>query len=260
VSDGPTNDDVRAAWDANAAYWDEHMRAGKTWQRTVIAPSVEALLAIRPGDRVLELACGNGEFSRRMAEAGAAVLATDFSEGMLERARSYGGNVRYRSVDATDRATLDALAPDGPFDAVVVNMALMDMAELSPLAGALPGLLEPAGRFVMSVQHPAFNAGDVVRVLEQTDVDRNVVSSHAVRISTYRSLTSAKGIALVGQPEAQWYFNRPLSELLRPFLATGLVLDAIEEPTIPLEHADPSRPEFVFTEVPPILVARLRRR
>ena len=80
------NDEVRSVWDQLAAFWDERMEAGTTWQRTLIEPSVERLLQLEPGERILEIACGNGEFARRMTELGGQVLATDFSERMLERA------------------------------------------------------------------------------------------------------------------------------------------------------------------------------
>ena len=92
------HDNVRSAWDELAAFWDERMVAGSTWQGHAIYPSVERLLRLEPGERVLDIACGNGEFARRMSGLGAQVLAVDFSEGMLERARSHGGDVEYRSA------------------------------------------------------------------------------------------------------------------------------------------------------------------
>ena len=104
----PGPEDVRAAWDANAAFWDEQMESGGTWQQFLIEPAVERVLRLERGERVLEVACGNGEFARRMAELGGAVLATDFSEAMLERARAHGGDVEYRQADATDEAALAA--------------------------------------------------------------------------------------------------------------------------------------------------------
>jgi SAM-dependent methyltransferase len=260
MTDRPTNEEIRAAWDANAAHWDDEMEAGNTWQRVLIAPAVERLLELSLGERSLELACGNGEFARRMVELGGRVLATDFSEAMLERARARGGEVDYRLLDATDAEALDAIAAIGPFDAVVCNMAIMDMVEIEPLAASLQGLLAESGRFVFSIQHPAFNAGDAIRMLEQRDLETEVVLTHSMKLSTYRSLTAGRGIALRGQPVAQWYFNRPLDDLLGTFFAHGLVLDGLEEPTFDPASMDPAHPEFVFTEVPPVLVARLRPR
>jgi len=254
---GPTNEDVRAAWDAIAAYWDQEMEAGNTMQRPLIQPAVERLLALRPDERVLEIACGNGEFSRRMADGGAEVVATDFSEPMLERARAHGGDIEYRQVDATDEAALRALG-DHAFDAVVCNQAIMDMADIEPMASAIPGLLAPGGRFVFSTMHPAFNSNDAVRVIEQTEDDSGVVRTYGVKVSGYATPSAAKGVALEGQPVAHWYFHRSIADLLGAFFARGLVLDGLEEPVLDPAGLRPGSMSMIFTEIPLVLVARMR--
>jgi cyclopropane fatty-acyl-phospholipid synthase-like methyltransferase len=63
------HDDVRSAWDRLAEFWDERMEAGATWQRHLIQPPVERLLQLQPGERVLEIACGNGFLPARPARA-----------------------------------------------------------------------------------------------------------------------------------------------------------------------------------------------
>jgi hypothetical protein len=67
------------------------------------------------------------------------------------------------------------------------------------------------------------------------------------------------GVALEGQPVVQWYFHRPLSELLQSWFRHHFVLDGIEEPVLPPDAVPPGSTSAVFTEVPPILVARMRR-
>jgi SAM-dependent methyltransferase len=193
-----------------------------------------------------------------MAELGARVLATDFSEPMLERARAYGGDVEYRLADATDEGQLLTLATDGPFDAVVCNMAIMDMVEIDPMASALTRLVRPGGRFVFSTLHPAFNSGDPVLVVEQTDDERGVVFTHSVKVTHYSSPTTGKGVALAGQPLAHWYFHRSISEILGAFFRHGVVLNGIEEPVLNPEEIRPGSPAAVFGEIPGVLVARMR--
>ncbi|MER3486306.1 MAG: hypothetical protein C4345_10360, partial [Chloroflexota bacterium] len=109
-------------WNAKAAFWDARMGDGNAFQRILLGPACERLLAIQPGDLVLDLACGNGVFARRLAELGARVVAIDFSERFLERARarstSCGDRIEYQLVDATDEAQLIALG-EHRFDAVV---------------------------------------------------------------------------------------------------------------------------------------------
>ena len=89
---------VHEAWEKKAAFWDKMMGEGNAFQRVLIGPATERLLRVLPGESVLDVACGNGVFSRRLAELGARVVAMDFSERFLElaRARTRGSGVRRR--------------------------------------------------------------------------------------------------------------------------------------------------------------------
>ncbi len=76
-----------AIWEANAAFWDQRMGDGNSFQRLLVGPATERLLAPRADERILEVACGNGVMARRLAELGARVLATDVSPTFIERPR-----------------------------------------------------------------------------------------------------------------------------------------------------------------------------
>src|SRR3712207_5574613 len=79
---------TQAIWERKAAYWDERMGEGNAFTRVLVAPATERLLALQAGETVLDVACGNGVISRRLAALGATVVATDFSGTFLERARA----------------------------------------------------------------------------------------------------------------------------------------------------------------------------
>jgi ubiquinone/menaquinone biosynthesis C-methylase UbiE len=256
--DRPLHDDVRSAWDQLASFWDERMQAGATWQRSLIQPAVERLLQLQAGERVLEIACGNGEFARRMVELGANVLATDFSEGMLEAARSHGGDVEYRAADATDERQLLALGAAASFDATVCNMAIMDMESIEPMVSAAAQLLKPDGRFVFSTLHPAFNSGDA-RPMVELDMEGGVTEVYSVKVSNYGRAFTSKGIALPDQPIEQWYFHRPLWMILQPFFDHGFALDGLEEPLTSPNQEKTGTPTFVYSQLPGVLVGRMRR-
>ena len=110
------NEETRGIWDRNAAFWDERMGDGNDFQRILIGPASERLLKLQPGETVLEIACGNGVFARRMAQLGAHVIATDFSAELLERARArtseHTDRIEYRLVDATRE---DQIVASGSF-------------------------------------------------------------------------------------------------------------------------------------------------
>jgi SAM-dependent methyltransferase len=253
------NADVRRRWDGNAEFWDAQMGAdGNDFHLQLVRPAVERLLGDVAGARVLEIACGNGLFARRLAELGASVVATDTSAAMLERARTRNADgIDYRELDAADPAQFERF--EGGFDAVVCNMALMDMADIEPLAVALPRLLADAGRFVFSITHPCFNTLGV-RFVHEFD-DRNGVphEMHGVVVSRYITPTSGEGVAIFGQPLKQLYFDRPLSDLLRPFLAVGLAVDGLEEPAFPAPTQPGPLTWEALPEIPPVLAVRLRR-
>ncbi len=260
-TDEELNRESRDIWDQNAAAWDEAMGEGNAFQRVLIAPTEERLLKLRPGEKVLDVACGNGVFARRLAQLGASVVACDFSEKLIELARARTtenrDRIAYRVVDATDESQLLALG-EGEFDAAVCNMAMMDMLAIQPLANALVRLLKPGGRFVFAVMHPCFNTHGVTMVAEQSEIDGQIRTTHALRIDQYLGLGPAKGLALREQPLPQYYFQRPLSVLFGTCFRAGFVLDALEEPA---EQPVPGAPTFDrgnYAEFPPVLVARLR--
>src|SRR5438067_2440542 len=60
------NEEVREIWDKNADYWNERMGDGNEFHRTLIGPAQERLLDLQPGETVLDIGCGNGQFARRM--------------------------------------------------------------------------------------------------------------------------------------------------------------------------------------------------
>jgi 2-polyprenyl-3-methyl-5-hydroxy-6-metoxy-1,4-benzoquinol methylase len=254
-------DEVRDIWDAKAAFWDERMGEGNAFQLEMIGPAVERLLAVRPGERILDAGCGNGITSRRMARLGARVVAIDYSARFLELARSrsrdLADRIEYRLVDATDEDQLLALG-EGRFDALVCNMVLMDLPFIDPLLRAGRRLLAPGGRFVFAVQHPAFNS-NAVRFCAETETggDGIEVTRHAVKLSDYLVVPPGKGAGMPGEPEPHWYFHRPLHELFGSFFQAGFVLEGLEEPALDTRNANPHELSWSnLPGIPPVLVAR----
>lgn len=256
------NQEAQAIWNQLATFWDGRMGEGNQFHKFLVEPTAERLLALQPGEQVLEIACGTGLFTRHMAELGVRVTATDFSAGMLDPARArtgtYAEQIDFRLVDATDQAQLLSLG-EQRFDAAVCNMALMDMAEIAPLAQAMPRLLRQGGRFVFTTMYPCFNSNSPAFVLEETDQGGELVDNYSIKLARYRRAFHVRGVGILGQPVAQYYFHRSLTDLLTPWCQAGFALDALEEPTFD-ERATSSRALSWanFRDIPPVLAARLR--
>ncbi|MDE2966003.1 MAG: methyltransferase domain-containing protein [Chloroflexota bacterium] len=263
------NDESIGAWEANAEFWDEVQGdEGNYWQRTLVFPETLDLLQPLP-TTLLEIACGNGNFARQVASLGVAVTATDGSQRLLDIAgqRSAARKLDWMRLDATDRTALAAMAGarGAPFGAAVCNMAIMDIAEITPLFDMLPLSLAENAPFVFSVLHPAFNLGPDVRLfVERFETpDGRLVTESGVRITGYLDTGVQHGIASVGQPSQQPYFHRSLTELLTTAFDRGWVLDGIREPSF-RDRRDPDSENRLtwddVPDIPPVLLARLRHR
>jgi len=77
------NTQAKDAWNRNAEFWDERMGEGNDFFNILLWPAVERLLKPQPGERLLDVACGNGLTSRRLATAKARVTAFDVSAAMI---------------------------------------------------------------------------------------------------------------------------------------------------------------------------------
>jgi hypothetical protein len=90
-------------------------------------------------------------------------------------------------------------------------------------------------------------------------LEGGVTEVHSVKVSSYDRPFAGKGVAVPGQPVEHWYFHRPLWMILKPFFDQGFALDGLEEPLVDSEHVKPGTPSYVFTQLPGVLVARMRR-
>jgi demethylmenaquinone methyltransferase/2-methoxy-6-polyprenyl-1,4-benzoquinol methylase len=144
--------EVAAMFDGVAERYDltnDVLSLGQTrlWRRAV-ADAVGA----RPGERVLDLAAGTGSSSLPFAAAGAQVVATDFSLGMLR--------VGKRAHPTLDLLAGDALRlpfPDATFDAVTISFGLRNVSDVDAALAEMARVARPGGRLVVcEFSHPTF--------------------------------------------------------------------------------------------------------
>jgi demethylmenaquinone methyltransferase/2-methoxy-6-polyprenyl-1,4-benzoquinol methylase len=110
-----------------------------------------AAAVVRPGDRVLDAACGTGDLALAAAEAGAReVVGLDFSPRMLERARRKSSAIEWVHGDL-----LELPFPDGSFDAATVGFGVRNVADLEHGLRELRRVLRPGGRLaVLEITRP----------------------------------------------------------------------------------------------------------
>jgi SAM-dependent methyltransferase len=106
----------------------------------VLGMPVVELLDPRPGERILDLGCGDGILSEKVAAAGATVVAVDAAPDLIAAAKARGLDARLM-----DGQTLPFAAE---FDAVFSNAALHWMRDADAVIASVKRALKPGGRFV----------------------------------------------------------------------------------------------------------------
>lgn len=102
------------------------------------------LLDPQPGERVLDLGCGTGQLTARIADRGADAVGVDAAEDMIDRARSNHPDPSFVRADARE------FAVDDPFDAVFSNAMLhwISADDQDAVIERVRDALGPGGRFV----------------------------------------------------------------------------------------------------------------
>lgn len=256
-----SDNEVQEAWDTNAENWDTNMGEGNSFALRLVVPAEQRLLTVKPGDRILDAACGNGLHSRRLARLGAKVTAFDISPRLIEfaRARSPGElDIEYRVIDGTDASAMDTLPSE--FDAIVCHMAVFDMERVDALFSMAASRLRPGAPFVVSSTHPCFNGPAPVLFMEVSDDFASV--NYGVKVERYATPARVMRKAFTSAPVPHPLFHRPFSVILGHAFEAGLVVTGFEEPVFDTPPGSSSAPlswDSRVKEIPPVVVYRFER-
>lgn len=227
---GHSIEDSLKSWEANAQFWDNSMGdESNQFHREVIRPKVSELLDIKGNDFILDIACGNGNYSAYIAERGADVVAFDYSPKMITLARKrqqkYKAKIEFHVIDATNEKELHSLKKDRLYTKAVSNMAIMDIMNINVLFRCISDLLIENGIFVFATQHPCF--------VTLTD--------------KYLTAHSYNGEAIAGQPQLQCYYHRSLQDIFIQCFQSGFVIDGFYEES------------YGIKEKPDVIIVRARK-
>ena len=240
-------------WEELAEDWDNRMgEVGNDFHQNMIRPATLRMLLPKSGERIIDIACGNGIFSRYLAERGVEVVAFDYSPAMIENAKKrcadFSENITFSVADATDYEQLISLGSGVLFDKAVSNMAVMDILNIEPLFKAVYTMLKNNGVFVFSLLHPCFAKSDNGKE-SYTDDGSGVI------ITEYIEMKNTMQQVFADNPKLAEHHQRPLQEILRLCFGAGFVLDSLEEPVYEKGECRHS----VWERVPLAIVMRLRK-
>lgn len=146
--------DQKAYWKKVAGSYDKIVgETGDLAHAKIINPIVEEFFGDLSGKIVLDAGCGNGYRAAQMAKNAEKVVGVDFTDELIKYAKEKftAPNLEFRVGDIRN---LDL--PDGEFDTVLCNMALIDVEGLEEGVGELARVLRIGGKLVISITHPCF--------------------------------------------------------------------------------------------------------
>jgi trans-aconitate methyltransferase len=135
------------------------------------------LLAPRPGEWILDLGCGTGVLTEKIAQKGARVLGVDYSEPMLAAARKQFPHLAFEQADGQQ------LQFNTQFDAVFSNAALHWMCRAEDVVAGIARALKAGGRLVLEMG----GRGNVGRILAAVSA-------------------ALQSLDITSEPYCPWYF------------------------------------------------------
>jgi trans-aconitate methyltransferase len=120
--------------------WDPHAYARNARFVSDLGAGVVELLAPQPGERILDLGCGDGALTETLVAAGCRVVAIDGSAAQIAAARARGLDARHVQAET--------LPFEAEFDAVFSNAVLHWIPDADAVLASVHRALKPGARFV----------------------------------------------------------------------------------------------------------------
>lgn len=216
------------SWGAVAEWYDDLLEtSADSFQAKVIAPNLLRLLDAKPGMKVLDIACGQGFFSRIFADAGATVSGADISSELVSAAieKSASRAIDYKVAPAD---TL-AFAADASFDAATIVLALQNIENMSGALAEASRVLKRPGRLILVLNHPAYRIPQNSSWCWDEKQGRQYRRVDAYLSEGRTSIDMTPGEKSVAKKKSTISFHRSLQDYFKALNKAGFRVARLEE-------------------------------
>lgn len=214
-----------SSWGGVAHWYEQHLESPGTYHETVVLPGVLRMLAPKKGEKILDIACGEGYFTRAYAKEGVRTYGTDISSELIHLARAKSKEVTYFSSPAEDLTFAD----DELYDAASLILAIQNIKGLDQAIGEVSRVLKSSGRFLLVMNHPAFRiphqsswGHDDKAKIQYRRMDQYMSESTSFIDMNPGRQGSEKQVTTVS-------YHRPLQQYVKSLAKHGLVIEKLEE-------------------------------
>jgi ubiquinone/menaquinone biosynthesis C-methylase UbiE len=231
-----------AAGEEFAARFERHE---EFFHKYMINPAILDLLGPVEGKAILDVACGEGHLSRKLAElakGNVRITGVDASETLIEiakqRNKAFANSIQFQVGDAS---RMDQV-PSKAFDIAICNMALMFIKRYEDAIHEVARALKPQGIFVFSLLHPCFLTPGSDWIMDDTQ-GTGKEKRIGWKTDNYHLRLAARNVLFVCDTQETYYFCRTLEDYARTLRKNGLVLTDLREP-LPPQAMMERKPEF----------------
>lgn len=211
------------SWEKVAPWYSDHLASTDTYQEKVIVPNLVRFVSLKKGEKVLDLGCGDGYFTRVLKKEGGDVSGIDASKSLVEKAKKVDPKGNYSVKKAEEMQGVKE-----KYDTVVSVLAFQNMKYGEKVFEIVKKHLTEKGRFVLVLNHPAF------RVPKESDWYFDSTRNEQGRV-VYKYMSEVS-LPIVMNPgskkenqEVTYSFQRPMQWYVKQANKNGLALTRMEE-------------------------------
>ncbi|MEK7538277.1 MAG: class I SAM-dependent methyltransferase [Patescibacteria group bacterium] len=223
----PVKAGADTSWNAVAGWYDTMIeKDDDTYQTKVILPNIVRAMGIKEGTKVLDVACGQGFFSRAFRAAGAEVSGVDVATTLIDFAKKQSPKeIRFFVRSAEDLVVFQ----DGYFDKVVVVLAIQNIEAPHKVFKECVRVLAPGGKLYLVMNHPAFR----IPKASAWGFDDEAKTQYR-RVDRYMSESKSEIDMNPGRPSGKRgattiSFHRPLQYYFKTLANSGFAVARLEE-------------------------------
>lgn len=211
------------SWGSVAHWYDKLLSDNDTYQARVILPNIIRAMAIKKGERVLDLACGQGFFTRAFFQEGADATGVDIGKQLILIAKKESPKeIKYLTHTADNLSLFE----DNSFDKITIVLAIQNIEAPHKVFKECARVLSSTGKLFIVLNHPAFRIpkASAWGFDEETKTQYRRIDSYMSESKVEIEMNPSKR-----DTKTTISFHRPLQYYFKTLANSGFVVLRLEE-------------------------------